>query len=207
METLMYAVIPMLWAVSLIAVIVSLLSLLIKKARGKETKKTKRRLAFAAGLVLVTFIVIGTYMPEGESEDKPVVADKVGGEDREPDMVEPEPEVEIGSAKENPFVLTADELAAEINADIDAAKAKYNGKWVKITGTVTDYSRYSADDLSGYYLYGNYGVEGLRIVCWQNKGAWKQNEKIGDVCTCVGQVREITTFNATEIGDCEITFE
>ena len=116
-------------------------------------------------------------------------------------------DVEVGSTKEAPIVITVAELVDEIDTDIDAAKEKYNGKWVQITGTVTDYSRYSGDDLSGYYLYGNTDDSGLKIICWQNKGAYKQNEKIGDVCTCTGQVREITTFNATEIGDCEIVFE
>lgn len=118
-----------------------------------------------------------------------------------------EQELPIGSSKNNPYVLTADELVEEIETDIDAAKDKYNGKWVKITGVVTDYSRYSSDDLSGYYLYGNYGKGGLKIVCWQNKGAFKQNEKIGDACTCIGQVREISTVNSTEIGNCDIIFE
>lgn len=116
-------------------------------------------------------------------------------------------EIVVGSDRNRPYVITADELAQEIDTDIDAAKKKYNGKWVKITGVVTDYSRYSSDDLSGYYLYGNYGKDGLKIVCWQNKGAFKQNEKIGDACTCIGQVREISTVNSTEIGNCEIVFE
>lgn len=198
MEVLFSFVLPMLWAVSSAAIVFCLLSLIIKKLRGKETRKTVRRLAVSFACMVVAFFAIGVTTPEIWESEAPAEPEEV---------IEPEVVVELGADREHPFVLTADELAAEINADIDAAKAKYNGKWVKITGTVTDYSRYSADDLSGYYLYGNYGVEGLRIVCWQNKGAWKQNEKIGDVCTCVGQVREITTFNATEIGDCEITFE
>lgn len=71
METLKYAIIPMFWAVSLIAVVFLLLSLLIKKVRGKDTKKTKRKLFVAAGCVLVSFIVIGTYTPFGESEETP----------------------------------------------------------------------------------------------------------------------------------------
>ena len=71
METIKYAIIPIFWAVSLIAVGILLLSLLIKKVRGKDTKKTKRKLAVAAGCVLVSFIVIGTYTPFGESEETP----------------------------------------------------------------------------------------------------------------------------------------
>lgn len=71
METLKYAIIPMFWAVSVIAVGVLLLSWLIKKARGKDTKKTKRKLAVAAGCVLVLFIVIATYTPHGEKEETP----------------------------------------------------------------------------------------------------------------------------------------
>lgn len=116
-------------------------------------------------------------------------------------------EASYGSSRMKPYKLTAQELATEINSNIDAAKAKYNGKWVQITGKVTDYSRYSSDNLSGYYLYGKYGGEGLKIVCWQNKGALKQFDKVGDTCTCIGQVREVTTVNSTEIVNCEIIFE
>ena len=71
METLKYAIIPMFWGVSVIAVGILLLSWLVKKVRGKDTKKTKRKLAVAAGCALVSFIVIGTYTPFGESEETP----------------------------------------------------------------------------------------------------------------------------------------
>lgn len=100
----------------------------------------------------------------------------------------------------NPYIITAQELAKEINSDIDAAKEKYNGKWVKITGKITDFS--DGGIIYGYYLYGKKGASGLRIVCWcdnQHKGSM-----IGSTYTFVGQLREVTTFNATEIGDCEV---
>ena len=112
-----------------------------------------------------------------------------------------------GSSSKYPFVVTVESFAKEIKKDVDAAKEKYNGKWVEITGKVTDYSRYNDSSLSGYYLYGKHGKEGLKIVCWQNKGADLQFTKVGHMCTCTGVVREITTVNATEIGDCKIVFD
>lgn len=112
-----------------------------------------------------------------------------------------------GSSSGYPFVVTIKEFTKEIKADVDAAKDKYNGKWIKITGRVTDYSRYNSSSLSGYYLHGKYGKEGLKVVCWQNTGADLQFTKVGLKCTCIGKVREVSIGNATEIGDCQIVFE
>ena len=112
-----------------------------------------------------------------------------------------------GSSSKYPFVVTVEEFANDIRANIDAAKDKYNGKWVEITGRVTDYSRYNGSSLSGYYLYGEYAKEGLKIVCWQNKEDSTQFTKVGRMCNCTGIVREVSTFNATEIVDCQMVFE
>lgn len=103
--------------------------------------------------------------------------------------------------KSNPAKVTVSELVAEINADIDAAKDKYNGKWIKITGKVTQVV--DGGIMTGYYLYGKRGDSGLRIVCWRDGDIYK-GAMVGNTFTFVGQVREITTFNATEIGDCTI---
>lgn len=103
--------------------------------------------------------------------------------------------------KENPGEITVSELVAEISADIDAAKDKYNGKWIKITGKVTQVV--DGGIMTGYYLYGKRGDSGLRIVCWRDGDIYK-GAMVGNTFTFVGQVREITTFNATEIGDCTI---
>ena len=112
-----------------------------------------------------------------------------------------------GISSKYPLVVTVEAFANEIYADINAAGDKYNGKWVEITGRVTDYSRYNGSSLSGYYLYGGYAKDGLKIVCWQNKGDDTQFTKVGRVCTCIGLVREVSTFNATEIANCQIVFE
>lgn len=112
-------------------------------------------------------------------------------------------EFAIGEDKSNPFVLSADELVSEINADVKAAKQKYNGKWVKITGKITDTSDGGVS--YGYYLYGESiltGYRGLRIVCWCDDGPYS-GSVIGDTQTFVGQILEITTVNATEIVACE----
>lgn len=58
-------------------------------------------------------------------------------------------EPSLGSSSKYPFVVSANEFANEIKNDIDAAKEKYNGKWVKITGRVTDYSRFNSSTSSG----------------------------------------------------------
>ena len=102
----------------------------------------------------------------------------------------------------NPGKVTVEQLVSEINSNKDAAKAKYNEKWIEITGKVLD-----ADNVAGmtrFYLYGEHGGSGLRIVCWVNKDMLKPFEYQGEVHTFLGQVREITTVNATEIGDCQI---
>ena len=111
--------------------------------------------------------------------------------------------IEIGEARDNPFVLTADELATEILDDIDAAKEKYNDKWVQITGTITDTS--DGGIMYGYYLYGQSattGYTGLRIMCWCEDGPYS-GSVIGDTQTFIGLLREVTTVNVTEIAECE----
>lgn len=66
----------------------------------------------------------------------------------------------LGVNKEHPFVITASQFAEEINTDIDAAKEKYNGKWVKITGEITDTS--DGGVAYGYYIYGQSTITGYR---------------------------------------------
>lgn len=107
--------------------------------------------------------------------------------------------------KENPGKVTIEQLVSEINANIDAAKAKYNGQWIEITGKVLD-----ADNVAGmtrFCIYENTGVDNFRIVCWINEEVLKPFDYQGDTVVFLGQMREITTFNATEIGDCQIISE
>ena len=113
----------------------------------------------------------------------------------------------LGESRENPFVLTADELASEILEDIDAAKEKYNDKWIMITGTIQDTS--DGGIMYGYYLYGKRsttGYSGLSIMCWCEDGPYS-GSVLGDTQTFVGQLRKITLVNVTEIADCEIVNE
>ena len=108
----------------------------------------------------------------------------------------------LGVTKSNPGIVTVDELVKEIKSDIDGAKEKYNGKWVQITGKVL--SAHNVAGMTSFYLYGEKGGSGLRIVCWVNEEVLKPFDYTGETHTFIGQVREITTVNATEIGDCEI---
>lgn len=104
--------------------------------------------------------------------------------------------------KANPGEVTVAELVAEINANKDAAKSKYDEKWIKITGKVLD--AHTVAGMTSFYLHGEKGGSGLRIVCWVNEEVLKPFDYRGKTYTFIGQVREITTVNATEIGDCSI---
>ena len=55
--------------------------------------------------------------------------------------------------------------------------------------------------MTGYYLHGEKGGEGLKITCWvYDENA--VNLSVGDTATFVGAMREVTTVNNTEVGDC-----
>lgn len=107
----------------------------------------------------------------------------------------------LGFRKTEPGIVTIAEFVADINEDIEAAKTKYNGKWIQITGEVNQ--AVDGGIMTGYYLYGERGDSGLRVVCWVDGGI-HSGSVVGNTYTFLGQVREITTFNATEIGDCTI---
>lgn len=105
----------------------------------------------------------------------------------------------IGESSANPIVISVADLVKEINADIDAAKEMYNGKWVEISGKVTYISESAG--MTGYYLHGEKGGNGLKITCWvYDENA--VNLSVGDSVTFVGAMREISTVNNTEIGLC-----
>lgn len=99
------------------------------------------------------------------------------------------------------YSLSVSELVAEINEDKDLAGEKYNGQWIEITGTVT----YISDGgiMTGYYLWGERGGSGLNITCWVDE-ADDTGLFVGDTVTFIGAMREISTFNNTEIGLCVI---
>lgn len=106
---------------------------------------------------------------------------------------------------ENPCKITVEQLVSEINTNIDTAKSKYNDQWIEITGKVLDASNVAG--MARFCLYGKFGDPGLRIVCWVNDEVSTPFNYQGDTVTFLGQVREITTVNATEIGDCKIISE
>ena len=113
-----------------------------------------------------------------------------------------EPVKEPGSSRNNPIVVTSSQFANEIKSNTDTAKTKYNGKWVQITGKVL-----SAHDVAGmtsFYLYGEKGGSGLKVVCWINEEVLKPFDYKGETHTFIGQVREVSTANSTEIGNCKI---
>lgn len=104
-----------------------------------------------------------------------------------------------GNSKENPILISTEQLVSEINNDITTAGETYNGKWVEISGTITYISESAG--MTGYYLYGEKNNSGLKITCWVDGDT---TLKIGDSVTIVGAVREISTVNNTEIGLCTI---
>lgn len=107
---------------------------------------------------------------------------------------------EVESSNTPLFEITAEELANEINSNIEQAKEKYNGKLIQISGTVTFIS--DGGGMYGYYLYGARGEDGLKITCWVESNS--NNLHVGDSVTFIGTLREVTTFNNTEIGNCSI---
>ena len=116
-----------------------------------------------------------------------------------------EKEIAKLGTKEKPGKVTIEQLVAEINANIDSAKTKYNGQWIEITGKVL-----TADNIAGmtrFYLYGKTGDSGLHICCWVKEAVQEPSNYQGKVYTFLGQVREITIMMATEIGDCQIIAE
>ena len=105
---------------------------------------------------------------------------------------------------ETDYVISIEELVDEINADINAAKLKYNDTRIEITGSVTFISESAG--MTGFYLYGTRGGEGLNITCWVYDDSEQDTSHIsvGDKITFIGTLREVTTFNNTEIGECII---
>ena len=106
-----------------------------------------------------------------------------------------------GIIKSNPIIVSVDEFVKEINADISAAKEKYNGKYIKIIGDVKQIV--DGGIMTGYYIFGTRGDSGLRIVCWKD-GDPEKGVTEGNTYTFLGKIREITATNATEIAECVI---
>ena len=118
-----------------------------------------------------------------------------------PVVKEEKPAAPLGSSS-NPIVVTASQFVNEIKSNTDAAKTKYNGKWAQISGKVL--SAHNVAGMTSFYLYGEKGGSGLKVVCWVNKEVSKPFDYKGETHTFVGQVREVSTANSTEIGNCEI---
>ena len=104
--------------------------------------------------------------------------------------------------KTNPGKVTIEQLVSEINSDKAKAATKYNDQWIEITGKVLDASNVAG--MTRFYLYGQSGDTGLRIICWVNEEILKPFDYRGDTVTFLGQMREISFINATEIGSCTI---
>ena len=195
-----------LFALGIVALPVVWLVLLIKK---KNRKHIGKAIIICVICYIINGIAIG-QLSETKEEAKIVTSTE---ETKTPVLVEqptktptptatPEPIKEPGSSRSNPIVVNASQFANEINSSTDVAKTKYNGKWVQITGKVL--SAHNVAGMTSFYLHGEKGGSGLRIVCWVNEKVLKPFDYRGETHTFIGQVREVTTVNATEIGDCEI---
>lgn len=116
----------------------------------------------------------------------------------------PQPTIEPGpgETREMAYVLTVNEFVKEIMKNKEAAAKKYNGKYVELTGKITDISTVGKK-LTGYYVNGKKGGSGLKITCWVSDSI-SLSLFTGSKATFRGIVREITTVNNTEIGECEI---
>lgn len=185
------------------------LVLLLAKANRKHIGK-------AVLICVICFIINGIAIGEmGESKEViveeetqvPVVVEQAIPEQKPIEVEEPIKEAapEPGSSRSNPLVVTVSQFAKEINSNTDAAKMKYNGKWVRVTGKVL--SAHNVAGMTNFYLYGKKGDSGLKIVCWINEEVLKPFDYRGETHAFIGQVREVSTVNSTEISDCEIIFK
>ena len=110
----------------------------------------------------------------------------------------------VSSNRENievAYSISVSELVSEINKDKAAAGEKYNGQWIEITGTITYISESAG--VTGYYIWGERGASGLNITCWVDK-VDDTDLSVGDTVTFIGAMREVSTFNNTEVGLCVI---
>lgn len=99
------------------------------------------------------------------------------------------------------YSVSASDFAKEIKKNKSSAAKKYNGKCIEITGEITDISKHSS--MTGYYVCGKRGGSGLKVTCWVD--AKNDTElSVGNTATFQGIVREVTTANNTEIGECII---
>ena len=172
-------------------------------------KKNRKHIGKAIIICFIGFIINGIAIGElGETKEKTNVVAPVE-ETQKPVPVEettptstPEPVKEPGSSRSTPIVVTASQLANEINSNTDTAKTKYNGKWVQITGKVL--SAHNVAGMTSFYLHGEKGGSGLKVVCWVNEEVLKPFDYRGETHAFIGQVREVSAVNSTEIGNCEI---
>ncbi len=194
-----FLVLPVVWLILLIA------------------KKNRKHIGKAIIICFIAFIINGIAIGElGETSDETnIVTSTEETQTQVPveqptstpaptptPTAKPEPIKEPGSSRSVPIVVTASHFASEINSNTDAAKAKYNGKWVQIAGKVL--SAHNVAGMTSFYLYGEKGGSGLRVVCWVNEEVLKPFDYRGETHTFMGQVREVSTVNSTEIGNCEI---
>lgn len=110
-------------------------------------------------------------------------------------------EVIIGSDKQCPYVLTVEDFYEELSKDFQSASQKYSGKWIKITGKITDTS-----DAGGYYIYGKKtttGYNDMRIICRCIDSSYS-SIAVGNTKTFLGFIKNITKGDPIEIGGCEI---
>lgn len=173
-------------------------------------KKKHKPIGIAMLICIAAFFVngigTGTLLEQEEKEKESVVLKEEIPPENEVTTttkeVVPSPKMVPGDSRSNPVVVTVSQLANEINSNTDAAKTKYNGKWVQISGKVL--SAHNVAGMTSFYLHGEKGGSGLRIVCWVNKEVLKTFDYRGETHTFIGQVREVSTANSTEIGNCEI---
>lgn len=196
-----FLVLPVVWLILLIA------------------KKNRKHIGKAIIICFIGFIINGIAIGElGETSDETnivtsteVTAEPIKEAEKTPETKTSEPVSEVkeekpvaalGSSRSNPIVVTTSQLVNEITSNTDAAKAKYNGKWVQITGKVL--SAHNVAGMTSFYLHGEKGGSSLKIVCWVNEEVLKPFDYKGETHTFIGQVREVSTANSTEIGNCEI---
>ena len=116
MEAVKYALIPMLWAASSVAIIIYLIKWAIWRLAGKTTRKIKRRLLVSVGCMVGTFAIIASYptkdTPE-KAEAKPATTEVAKEEPKKEKTPKPE-----ASEKKKGW---QDKLPAHLVKEIEAA--------------------------------------------------------------------------------------
>jgi hypothetical protein len=126
-------------------------------------------------VMVIAFVVVifvePTQVEENEPKQQTHISSSVDTETDEEHEFD-------GSSKYSPYVMWVDDFIKEIETDFNAAKAKYDGKWVSLIGVVKE--EITGGSVCGYSL-GPLSEEldnGMRFVFWCADGPYSNMDSI-----------------------------